>query len=126
MRSRALSLVVSGFSLLLFGHAAPLGVHAQGPEVQQQISDLKESLAKNKEQLAQYTWVEQVTVSLKGEQKKQDSFQVKTGPDGKPQKTPLGQTPAPAAASQSGGRGGRVKEHVVEKRRKNTKITPKA
>ncbi len=121
MRSRVLSLAVSGFGLLLFGHAALLGVYAQGPEMQQQISDLKESLAKNKEQLAQYTWVEQVTVSLKGEQKKQDSFQVKTGPDGKPQKTPLGQTPAPAAASQSSGRGGRVKEHVVEKKKEEYK-----
>lgn len=121
MRSKVLSLAVSGFGLLLFGHVALLAVHAQNPEVQQQIADLKESVAKNKQQLAQYTWVEQVTVSLKGDQKKQDSFQVKTGPDGKPQKTPLGQTPAPAAASQSGGRGGRVKEHVVEKKKEEYK-----
>ncbi len=46
---------------------------------------------------------------------------MKTGPDGKPQKTPIGQAPAPAAPSQSGGRGGRVKEHVVEKKKEEYK-----
>ncbi len=56
MRSRALALAVSGFGLLLFGHVGIQAVHAQSPELQQQITALKESLANNKQQLAQYTW----------------------------------------------------------------------
>jgi hypothetical protein len=51
-----------------------------------------------------------VTVSLKGEQKKQEHFQVRLGPDGKPQKQSLD---APAQAAPSGGR---LKQHVVEKK----------
>ena len=43
---------------------------AQGPELQERVAELKESMAKNKMSLAQYTWVEQVNISLKGELKK--------------------------------------------------------
>ena len=50
---------------------------------------MKEAAAKNKQAMAQYTWVEQINISLKGEQKKQEHFQVRLGPDGKPQKTSL-------------------------------------
>src|ERR1700756_1784974 len=70
----------------------------------------KEAAAKNKQALAQYTWVEQDTISLKGEQKKQEHFQVRLGPDGKPQKTPLD------AAAPSEPSGGRLKRHIVEKK----------
>ena len=66
---------------------------AQNPELQQKVAEAKEAVARNKQELAQYTWVEQVTISLKGEQKKQEHFQVRLGPDGKPQK----QLPRPAA-----------------------------
>jgi hypothetical protein len=107
---------------LLFAVIPCLPVHAQNPELQERVAQLRESTAQNKQQLAQYTWVEQVTISLKGEEKKQEKFQVKTGPDGKPVKTPIGSSPAPAAASQSsGGRGGRLKEHVVEKKKEEYK-----
>jgi hypothetical protein len=44
-------------------------------------------MAQNKQALAQYTWAEQVTISLKGEQKKHEHFLVRVGPDGKQQKT---------------------------------------
>ena len=90
-----------------------VSVRAQNPELQQRLADLKQSMAANKQKLATYTWVEQVTISLKGEQKKQEEFQVRLGPDGKPQKTPIGQQAAAAPAG-GGGRGGRLKEHVVE------------
>ena len=89
---------------------------AQSPESQQKIADVKEAVAKNKQAVAQYTWVEQDTISLKGEQKKQEHFQVRLGPDGKPQKTSLD---APAAASQPSG--GRLKHHVVEKKKEEYK-----
>ena len=83
--------------------------------LQQQVGQLKESMAKNKQALAQYTWVETVTISLKGEEKKQQHYQVQMGPDGKPQKTSL--DPAPAAQPQSSGRGGRLKQRVIEKKK---------
>ncbi len=88
---------------------------AQNPEMQQRVAELKEASARNKQALAQYTWVEQVTISLKGEQKKQEHFQVRLGPDGKPQKTSL-DAPAPSTQQDSGRRRGRLKEHVVEKK----------
>ena len=87
-------------------------INAQNPELQQRVAEIKESMAKNKQLLAQYTWVEQVTISLKGEQKKQEHFQVRLGPDGKPQKTSL--DPPPEAPS---GRQGRLKEHIIEKKK---------
>ena len=89
-----------------------LVVSAQNPELQQKVAEVKEAMAANKQALAQYTWQEQVTVSLKGEQKKQEHFQVRLGPDGKPQKQSLDAPQAPAAPS-----GGRLKQHVVEKKK---------
>jgi hypothetical protein len=84
---------------------------AQSPELQQRVAELKESMAKNKQAIAQYTWQEQLTISLKGEQKKQQHFQVRMGPDGKPQKTSL-DPPADSEPS-----GGRLKKHIVEKKK---------
>jgi hypothetical protein len=98
------------------GAASTHSVAAQNPETQQKVAELKESMAKNKQALAQYTWVEQDTISLKGEQKKQERFQVRLGPDGKPQKTSLDPPAQPEQSASSGGRGGRVKQHVVEKK----------
>lgn len=107
---------------LLVAVTPRLGVRAQNSELQERMAQLKESTAQNKQKLAQYTYVEQVTISLKGEEKKQEKYQVKTGPDGKPVKTPINSSPAPATASQnSGGRGGRLKEHVVEKKKEEYK-----
>lgn len=91
-------------------------IAAQGPELQQKVAEVKETIASNKQALAQYTWVEQDTISLKGEQKKQEHFQVRLGPDGKPQKTSLdAPTPPPAP------KGGRLKQHVVEKKKEEYK-----
>jgi hypothetical protein len=99
------------FGLLLI----PSG-NAQNPELQERVAELKQASAKNKQALATYTWVEQVTISLKGEQKKQEHFQVRLGPDGKPQKTSL-DPPADASASS----GGRLKKHIVEKKKEEYK-----
>jgi hypothetical protein len=84
--------------------------------MQQKVAQIKEAVAANKQALAQFTWVETDTISLKGEQKKQERFQVRMGPDGKPQKTPLDAPAAPAAPS-----GGRLKQHVVEKKKEEYK-----
>ena len=94
------------------------GLAAQNPDLQQRVADLKESTAKNKEELKQYTWLKRVTVSLKGQERKQERFQVRLGADGKPLKTPLD---APAATQDSAGRGGRLRERVVEKKKEEFK-----
>src|SRR5579862_5672910 len=113
----------TGLSILfavVVGTVSVLSAHAQNPELQQRLADLKESMAKNKQAIAQYTWTETVTISLKGEQKKQEHFQVRNGPDGKPQKTSLDPPPADSSSDQ-GGRRGRVKQHVVEKKKEEYK-----
>jgi hypothetical protein len=89
-------------------------VNAQNPEVQQRVTEVGQMTAQNKQALAQYTWVEQVTISLKGEQKKQEQFQVRLGPDGNPQKTSL--DPAANTSSSDGGRPRRLREHVIAKK----------
>ena len=90
-------------------------VSAQNQEMQERVAEIKQAMAQNKQALAQYTWVEQVTISLKGEQKKQEHFQVRLGPDGKPQKTSLDPPPAPPEHE------GRLKKHVVEKKKEEYK-----
>jgi hypothetical protein len=102
-----------GMLALAVGLSLCTPTKAQSPELQQRLADLKASAAKNKQELGQFTWVEQDTISLKGEQKKQEHFQVRLGPDGKPQKTSL--DPAPAAQDDSGRRG-RLKERIIEKK----------
>jgi hypothetical protein len=95
--------------VVLAGAASNLPANAQNPELQQQVSDVKQSMAKNKQALASYTWNEQVTISLKGEEKKQEHFQVRLGPDLKPEKTSLDAPAEPPS-------GGRLKRHVVAKK----------
>jgi hypothetical protein len=94
---------------LLSGAAFIRPANAQNPELQQRVADIKQSMAKNKQALVQYTWNEQVTISLKGEEKKQEHFQVRLGPDLQPQKTSLDPPPDPPS-------GGRLKKRIVEKK----------
>ena len=83
---------------------------AQNPALQEKLAAIKQSSAANKQALAHYTWLEQQTISLKGEVKKTQQFQVRIGPDGQQQKTELNPQ-APAEPS-----GGRIKRRVVEKK----------
>ena len=102
--------------LLIASLAFACVLYAQEAGMQQQVAQLKESMAKNKQAIAQYTWTETVTISLKGQEKKQQHYQVQMGPDGKPQKTSLDSAPA-EQQPQAGGRGGRLKQRVVEKKK---------
>jgi hypothetical protein len=83
---------------------------AQNPALQEKLAAIKESSAANKQALAHYTWVEQQTISLKGEVKKSQQFQVQIGPDGQQQKTELNPQAAPQPS------GGRLRQHVVAKK----------
>ena len=108
VRALKISLILCA---LAGGGASARPLAAQNPAIQEKVAQLKAAAAANKQALAQYTWVETDTISLKGEEKKQEHFQVRLGPDGKPQKTPLDAAP-PAAPS-----GGRLKQHIIEKKK---------
>jgi hypothetical protein len=110
--SRNVSRLLAVVAAITFNFSA----NAQNPAVQQRVEELKQAGAKNKQNLAQYTWAEQVTISLKGEEKKQEHFQVRVGPDGQQQKTSL--DPPPASTEPSGGR---LKKHIVEKKKEEYK-----
>jgi hypothetical protein len=81
---------------------------AQNSELQQRVTEVKQAMSLNKQVLAQYTWQEQQTVSVKGEVKKQELFQVQMGPNGQPQKTNLDPD------EQSGGRKHGIKHRIKE------------
>jgi hypothetical protein len=92
--------------------ATPASAQAQA-ELQQRVADLKDSTARNKQALAQYTWIEHVTISVKGQERKQERFQVRMGPDGKPQKTPLD----PVGVANDAPKGGRLKQRIIERKK---------
>ncbi len=103
----ALQMLSAAAALALFA----LPSHAQNPELQQRLAEIKQASAANKAALAHYTWQEQQTVSIKGDVKKQQVFQVIVGPDGQQQKTQVGGSQAAPPS------GGRLKQHVVEKKK---------
>ena len=116
------SSAISAFAILGGVSLAGLRATAQHSEVQERLADVKAASAQNKQALATYTWQEQDTISLKGEVKKQESYQVRTGADGKPLKTPLNAGQAQQPQPTPGGRrGGRVKEKVIENKKEEYK-----
>ncbi len=100
--------------VLLVAVAFNLPVWAQNPELQQRLAEVKQAMAQNKQALAQYTWAEQVTISLKGEQKKQEHFQVRGAG---------WQTTKDFARSAANAQpeGGRLKKRIVEKKKEEYK-----
>jgi hypothetical protein len=108
--------VVFSLTLLAGVRVCPVFSQETGAKakLQQQVAAIKEAIAQNHAALKEYTWTETTQISLKGEVKKQEQKQCRYGPDGKVEKTPIGSAPAPQQAS--GRRGGRAKEHVVEKK----------
>lgn len=89
---------------------------AQNPDLQEKIASIKESMARNQQRLARYMWQEQQTISVSGEVKKQMLYLVQLGRDGKPQKQELSASPQPSSDDDSGGRRGRIRERIVEKK----------
>ena len=90
----------------------PRPLFAQNQELQQKVEQIKDAAAQNKKALAQYTWVEQVTMSVKGTEKKQEHFQVVLWPDGTPDETSLDRP----AFLDSGGVGSHVRKHDDKKK----------
>jgi hypothetical protein len=77
---------------------------AQNPQMQQSLEEIKQAAAMNKQALSRYSWEQQVTISIKGNVKKQELFQVRLGPDGKPQKVELSAQQAPGPSRRLGRR----------------------
>ena len=95
--------------LTLAAFLQPAG--AQNAAMQQKVQEIKQSQAANKQMLAKYTWQESQTISLKGEVKKTNMYLVRIGPSGQQQKTPIDAQPAAQPS------GGRLKRHIVEKKK---------
>jgi hypothetical protein len=111
-RNFAVTLALFGVAILAATSFKATLAMAQDPQLQEKLAAVKESAAKNKQALAQYTWTEQQTTSIKGEVKKQQTFQVRLGPDGKPQKTEVAQMPQSSSGSDRG-----LKGHIKEKKK---------
>jgi len=90
----------------------PVTLPAQDAEVQQRINEIRESAAKSKEALAQYRWQEQETITVKGKLKKQDLFQVETGPQGKPMRVAIARDKGSSSSETQHG----LKQHLAEKK----------
>ena len=101
----ALAAAVAAFVVLTGSLAV-----AQSQQMEEKLMAFKQNQAANKEKLAQYTWQEAETISLKGEVKDTKTYQVQMV-NGQQQKTEVADQKA-----QQGGREGRVKKHVVEKK----------
>jgi hypothetical protein len=81
-----ISFSVAAFSQPLGPVKAPL---------EQRLGEVKQSIAQNQARLKRYAWIETKEIRLKGEVKKREQSECFYGPDGKVQKTPVGDTPPP-------------------------------
>ncbi|WP_035351935.1 hypothetical protein [Edaphobacter aggregans] len=84
---------------------------AQSPQMEQKLMAIKEAQAANKQKLAQYTWTETETIAIKGDVKDTKTYQVQVV-NGQQQKSLVNDQ----KAGSGGGREGRIKEHVIEKK----------
>jgi hypothetical protein len=104
--------LVIAATMLCTAAIAPAGAQtAAQPDAQQRIAAIRQSMAQNQAQLKQYSWVETTEVSLKGEVKKREQKECRYGPDGKVQKTPIGD-----AGEEKGGKRRGIKGRIVEKK----------
>lgn len=104
------SALVAALLAFVIGVALGNPVAAPNQELMDGVGEVIQEPAQNRA-LAQFSWVEHVTISLKREERKQEHFQVRTGLDVKPQETSLDPPPAPAEQE------GRLKKRIVEKKK---------
>jgi hypothetical protein len=110
MRIRALVIAVMALS----SFAAASMVAQDALNLEQRIAALKKSMAQSQAQLRKYEWVETTIISHKGEVKSQKEQRCYYGADGTLQKLPIGD---PQPQAEEGGRRGRLKERIVEKKK---------
>src|ERR1700733_13681318 len=103
-----LNQIVALCSLILLSGTVAM---AQSQQMEEKLMALKQNQATNKQKLAQYTWQETETISVKGSVKDTKVYQVQMV-NGQQQKTETSNQQA-----QQSGRQGRLKEHVVDKKK---------
>lgn len=108
--TKAIALVQTLTIGLLFALTGSLAV-AQNQQMEEKLMALKQNQQVNKQKLAQYTWTETETIAIKGEAKDTKVYQVQMI-NGQQQKTEVSNQQA-----QQGGREGRLKERVIEKKK---------
>jgi hypothetical protein len=84
---------------------------AQSPQMADKLMAIKTAQDANKAKLAQYTWTETESIGIKGSTKDTKVYQVSIV-NGQQQKTQVANE-----AAQPSGRQGRLKEHVVDKKK---------
>jgi hypothetical protein len=92
----------------LFVYAAPS--LAQNASLGQKVQQVKQLMAANQQQLSHYTWQMQETISVRGDVKEQNVYQVQLGPDGQQVRTLTAQPVAPSSGGRQRGIIHRVKE----------------
>jgi len=98
-------------ALVLAAAALSTGsVIAQSPQMEQKLMAIKQAQDANQQKLAQYTWQETETISIKGQVKDTKLYQVHMA-NGQQQKTEISDQKA-----QSGGHEGRIKERMIQKK----------
>src|SRR5271165_7404450 len=101
------ALTVTFLATVLLGSVS---AEAQNPQLVEKLMAVHQAQLANKQKLAQYTWQETETISIKGEVKDTKVYQVQMV-NGQQQKTLVNNEQA-----QSGGREGRLKERIIEKK----------
>ena len=102
--------IVTGIALL--AATVTLAQTNVNSELQEKVAAVKQAAAENKQKLQQYTWIETIQLTLKGDPKPPTQNSCRYGPDGQVQKTPLG--PPPQQPS-----GGKMKQNHREEKRRN-------
>jgi hypothetical protein len=110
---RIRTLVIATLALSSLAAASIVAQDAQ--TLEQRIAALKKSMAQSQAQLRKYEWVETTIVSHKGEEKSRKQERCYYGADGTLQKIPI--DPSQPQADAGGGRRGRLRERVVEKKK---------
>jgi hypothetical protein len=105
--------------LVLLGIAlATVPAHGQAGGADEHVAALKKSLQTSQAALRKYEWIETTIISLKGEEKARKENRCYYGADGKVQKVPIADPSEQASGGGGGGgRHGRLKQHVVDKKK---------
>jgi hypothetical protein len=118
MRRNANQNCILGFfiSVVLLAAASPAYSQGAGanPQLQEKVAALKQSVERNQQALRGYTWTETQETIFKGEIKSTKQSQCQYGPDGKVQKTLIGESQPPP--QQRG-----LKGRIVEKKKDEMK-----
>ena len=106
--------------LLIACGLAAVGVAAvaQPPDMAALAQKVGQGARANAAALRQYAWTMRVAITLKGEPKPAKLFAMRFGADGTLEKTPIADSASSdaAPAAGGGGRGGRLKERIKEKK----------